>query len=170
MIELEVNQPSVDQTVEWLESVRLKIFAGVRDAMEEGMLDLAGVVLVEMSAAGIKNRTGDLAESIIKSPKVTETATAISGRVKAEGQMKLGGRTFLGFLGTALDEGYHVPDVDGNLYQFSEPDGDTLYRRGHVAFDVKPHPFLREASEAYSPTLIELIEARVNEVVAEANR
>jgi hypothetical protein len=169
MIELTVDQPSVDRTVEWLESVRLKIFAGIRESMEEAMLDLAGTAVAETTSAGIENRTGELAENIIKSPKVRETAAAITGRVTAEREMTLKGRTFMGYVGTALDEGYHVPDIEGNLYQFTEPDDGTLYRRGHVAFDVKPHPFLRAASEAYAPTLIELIEAKVLEVVAEAN-
>lgn len=170
MIELQVNQASVDNTVEWLDSVRLKIFAGIRESMEEAMLDLAGVAVAEMTAAGIKNRTGELAENIIKSPHVSENRESIFGRVTAKADMTLAGRTFFGFLGTALDEGYHVPEIDGNLYQFTEPDDGTLFRRGHVAFDIKPHPFLSQASNAYAPTLIELIEAKVNEVVAEANR
>jgi len=170
MIELQVDQASVDNTIEWLESVRLKIFAGIRESMEEAMLDLAGVAVAEMTSAGIKNRTGELAENIIKSPHVSENRETIVGRVTAKADMTLAGRTFFGFLGTALDEGYHVPEVDAALYQFTEPDAGTLYSRGHMAFDIKPHPFLSRASDVYAPTLIELIETAVNDAVAEANR
>jgi hypothetical protein len=169
VIEYQVNQASVDNTIEWLGSVRLKIFAGIRESMEESLLDLAGAAVAEMTAAGIKNRTGDLAENIIKSPRVTENQQSIFGRVTAKAEMTLAGRTFFGFLGTALDEGYHVPEFDGNIYEFTEPDAGTLYRRGHIAFDIKPHPFLSQAADAWAPSFIEIVEATVNQVVAEAN-
>jgi hypothetical protein len=169
MIDFAVDQSSVDRTIEHLDAVRLRIFAAVREGFEEGMVDLAGTAVAEMGAAGIQNRTGELAENILKSPRVNESRTNISGRVKAQATWKLGGRSFLGYLGTALDEGYSVPGVEGALYQFSEPGEGTLFARGHTAFDVRPHPFLRQAQEAWAPTFLELIATRVNDAVAEAN-
>jgi len=161
LIGLKVDPASVDRTVEYLNAVRLRIFEQVRLGMQEAMDGLAGTALVEMTAAGIQERTGELAGNIAKSPRVRETATTITGRVTAERKMTLKGRTFMGYVGTALDEGYAVPGVEGNLLQFSGPDGETLYRRGHVAFDVRPHPFLRQASDAYQPTLMDIIAERV---------
>jgi hypothetical protein len=163
VIGFEVDQHSVDQTVDYLDSVRLRIFAGVRSGMKEAMEGLAGTAVAEMGAAGIQSRTNQLAENILASPQIAEDKYAIRGRVSAKGKMKLKGRTFLGFLGTALDEGYHVPAVKCPMYQIVAPDGDTFWARGHVAFDVKPHPFFRAASESYAPTLIDIISARVRE-------
>jgi hypothetical protein len=169
MIDFAVDQSSVDRTLEHLEAVRLRIFATVRESMEESLLDLAGTAVAEMGAAGIQNRSGELAENIIKSPRVNESATNISGRVKAEATWKLGGRSFLAYVGTALDEGYSVPPVEGSLFQFTESGEGTLFTRGHVAFDVRPHPFLRRAQEAWTPTFLDLIESRINGAVAEMN-
>lgn len=163
MIGFEVDQRSVDGTVEYLGTVRQRIFAAVRGGMKEGMEGLAGTAVAEMGAAGIQSRTNQLAENILASPQIAEDKYAIKGRVSAKGKMKLKGRTFLGFLGTALDEGYRVPAVKCAMYQITKPDGETFWARGHVAFDVKPHPFLRRASESYAPTLIDIISARIRE-------
>ena len=169
MIAYQVDQASVDRTVEHLESVRLRIFAGVREAMQEGMQGLAETAVVEMGAAGIQRRTGSLAENILKSPKIFENRWSIMGRVTAKGKMKIGGREFLGFLGTALDEGYRVPPVTCAMHEIVAADGNTFWARSHVAFDVRPHPFLRPASAAYMPTLLDLIESRIHEEIDEAN-
>jgi len=170
MIEYEVDHASVDRTVEWLDAVRLKIFDGIREAMEESLLELAGITVAEMRAADIQNRTGELAENIINSPRVHESQEVISGRVTAKGDMSIQGRTFLGFLGTALDEGYTIPPQDDVVWSAVNGDGAKEYRHGHTAIKVAPHPFLREAQQKWMPSFVELVEARVNEVIAEANR
>jgi hypothetical protein len=166
MITVTVDQASVTETIDHLEAVRKRIFIGVKQGMREAMEGLAGVAVAEMGAAGIENRTGELAENILKSPRIWENAGEIGGTVKAKATMKLKGRSFEGYLGTALDEGFHVKAVDGNLFRFTEPDADTLYARGHAAFDVKPHPFLQRASESFAPSIIDIIQAAVNAAIA----
>jgi hypothetical protein len=168
MIELKVDPASITNTVDYLEAVRKNIFAGVRAGMEEAMEGLAGVAVAEMGASGIQSRTGELAANILKSPRIFENASVITGRVSARGKMKLKGRTFEGFLGAALDQGFHVKAVEGSLLQFSPPGEGTLYSRGHVAFDVKPHPFLKAAADSFAPTLLDIITARVNEAIGSA--
>lgn len=170
MIELAVDQSSVEHTIDWLEAVRLKIFAGIKDAMIDKIEDLAAITVAEMTAAGIHRKTGALVEDILESPGTGENAKEIWTRVLPKSNMTLAGRTFFGYLGTALDEGYHVPPIDGAIYQFTDPDGETLFRRGHVAFDVKPHPFLRESQKIWEPGFFDFVEQRINEVIAEANR
>lgn len=168
MIELKVDQASVDRTVDYLEAVRQRLFAGVRTGMLEAMEGLAGEAINQLEGAGIHSRTGQLLENIGNSPSVEETTHLMIGKVKAEREMKLHGRTFLGYVGTALDEGYHVMAVPGHLYQFTEPDVNTLYTRGHQAFDVKPRPFLVRAIEAYKSPLMDIIRARVQEAIGGA--
>lgn len=163
MIEFKVDPRSVTNTVDYLEAVRKRIFEGVRAGMTEAMEGLAAVTVAEMGAAGIQNRTGELAADILASPKVTENATTIRGRVRAMRTMKLGGREFAGFVGTAIDEGFHVKAVEGSLYQFTEPTEGTFFTRGHAAFDVRPHPFLKRAADSFAPSIIDLIQMRVNE-------
>lgn len=170
MIEYAVDEASVTRTVEWLEAVRLKIFEGIREAMDDSMLELARVTVEEMGAAGIKNRTGELAEGIINSPQVHETPQVISGRVTAKANMSIQGRTFMGFLGTALDEGYTIPPQSDVVWAAVNGDGAEEYRHGHSTIKVEPHPFLRQAQQVWMPSFVELVEERVNEVIAEANR
>jgi hypothetical protein len=165
MIEFKVDPRSVTNTVDYLEAVRKRIFQGVKAGMQEAMEGLAAVAVSEMGAAGIQNRTGELAADILASPKVRETVTTIRGSVRAMRTMKLGGRTFAGYVGTALDEGFHVKAVEGNLYQFTEPTEGTYYTRGHAAFDVRPHPFLKRAAQSFAPSIIDIIQMRVNEAV-----
>lgn len=165
MIEFKVDPRSVSNAVDYLEAVRKRIFEGVKGGMQEAMEGLAGVAVAEMGAAGIQNRTGELAADILVSPRVSESVTTIRGSVRAMRSMKLKGREFAGFIGTALDEGFHVTAVEGSLFRFTEPGADTLYSRGHVAFDVAPHPFLKRAADSFAPSIIDLITARVNEAV-----
>lgn len=163
MLQLAVEQRSVDSVAGYLERVKLRIFQKMREGMQEAMEGLAGETVFQASAAGIQNRTGQLFTDILNSPKVRETPELIVGTVTAASEMTSGGRKFKGYLGTALDEGFHVPAVTGKLFQFTSADGDTLYARGHTAFDVKPHPFLRRSKEAFTAPILEIIAARVAE-------
>lgn len=167
MLQLVIEQRSVDQVQGYIERTKLRIFEKMREGMQEAMEGLAGETVYQAAAAGIQNRTGDLFTDILNSPKVSESAEAITGRVSVLSEMTSGGRKFKGYLGTALDEGFHDPAVDPSKYkgpfEFTSADGDTLYSRGHVAFDVKPHPFLRQAKESYTSPIMEIIEAAVAE-------
>jgi hypothetical protein len=77
--------------------------------------------------------------------------------------MTSGGRKFKGYLGTAIDEGFHVPAVEGKLLKFTPAGAETRFTRGHVAFDVAPHPFLIRAKEAFASPIMQIIAARVAE-------
>ena len=155
MITLQVEQASIDQLKSYLERVRQGILRGIREGMMEGMQGLAAAVVTEMGVAAIVNRTGALSEAILDSPKVTETPEVIRGTVTAAVGKKR--------LGIWLEEGTHVPAVEGNLFQFTEPDASTLYARGHRAFDVKPHPFMNPALREFKGPIMAIIEAHVAE-------
>lgn len=163
MLQIVIEQRSVDSVVGYVERVKQRIFAQMHLGMQEAMEGLAGEAVSQASAAGIQARTGQLFSDILNSPKVRETAELIIGRVTAESEMTSGGRKFKGYLGTAIDEGFSVRAVSGKLFQFTASDGNTLYSRGHTAFDVKPHPFLRQAKEAFTDPIMEIISARVAE-------
>jgi hypothetical protein len=165
MIEFKVDPRSITNTVDYLEAVRKRIFEGVRSAMEEGIEELGEVAKAGMSAAGIQSRTGALMESL-EWHSVEESATKIYSSIRPVTPAKVEGRdvpTF--YLATALDEGFHVKAVEGKTFQFTKADGGTLFSRGHVAFDVKPRPFLRQSVQSFAPVLLDLIQARVNEAV-----
>lgn len=164
MIGYFVDQSSVDQTVEYLGTVRLRIFEQVRLGMAEAMEGLGATAIEQMAAAGIQSRTGKL-EAGFEQYSVRENRNVIVGLITPKRDMTIKGRTFPGFVGTALDEGFRVPQIEGKFLQFTSATGDTLYSRGHVAFDVAPHPFLRAASERFAPTLIDIITERVNAAV-----
>lgn len=155
MIQLQVERASVDAVQDYLERVKQRILAGIRAGMQEAMENLAGTAIEQMSAAGIQSRSGALVEAIGDSPKATETTEVIRGTVSSNVGIKN--------LGLWLEEGIHDPAVKGKLYQFTAPDGSTVYTRGHRAFDVKPHPFLNPALEASKQPIMDVIAARVAE-------
>jgi hypothetical protein len=163
MLNVIIEQHSVDGVLNYVERTRQRIFEQMRVGMKEAMEGLAGETVYQAQAAGIRARTYQLFTDILNSPRVSETPELISGRVTAESEMTSGGRKFKGYLGTAIDEGFHVAPVEGKLLRFVPADGDTYYRRGHAAFDVKPHPFLRQSKEAFTAPIMEIIEARVAE-------
>lgn len=163
MLQLVIEQRSVDSVVDYVERVKLRIFQKMHEGMQEAMEGLAAEAVSQASAAGIQGRTGQLFMDILGSPRVKETPELITGTVSAQSEMTSGGRKFKGYLGTAIDEGFHVKAVEGKLLKFTEADSDTLYRLGHTAFDVRPHPFLRQAKKAFTSPIMEIIAARVAE-------
>ena len=163
MLRVTIDPRSVDNVVDYVERTKLRIFQKMREGMREAMDGLADEAVSQAQSAGIQIRTGELFLDILASPKVKETEDLIIGSVSAQSEMTTGGLKFKGYLGTALDEGFKVPGVEGTLFQFTEADKDTLYSRGHIAFDVKPHPFLRQAKEAFTAPIMEIIAAAVAE-------
>jgi hypothetical protein len=155
VINLKVDRASVDSTVAYIDQVKERILAGIRSGMQEAMEGLAGAVESKLEGDPIVSRTGELASAIAKSPKVTETATIIRGTVTADVGLK--------HLGIWLEEGTHVPAVDGKLYEFTEADGDTFFARGHRAFDVKPHPFMNPALDEMKAPIMQIIADAVAE-------
>ena len=163
MLQFVVEQRSVDSVVGYIERTKLKIFAQMKLGLQEAMQGLAGEAVSQASAAGIQARTGELFADILASPRVAETPELIVGRVSAKSEMTSGGRKFEGYLGTAVDEGFHVPAVTDMLLQFTPAGSETRFTRGHVAFDVAPHPFLRQAKEVFTDPIMQIIAARVAE-------
>lgn len=157
-VKLILDPASVDQAVDYLDQARERILAAIRSAMLEAMQGLAGAAAEQSLAAGIQRRSGDLIEAIEESPRVTETAQLIRGTVASDVGAK--------HIGLWLEEGTRVPEVAGTLFEFTEPEADTLYSRGHRAFDVKPHTFLNPALHEYETTITDLIQRAVDEAIA----
>jgi hypothetical protein len=127
---------------------------------------LAKNTVAEMAAAGVQNRSGALAENILKSPRVTEDANVIWGRVKAMALVKAkGGELYYNNLGNILNRGFYDPAVKCPMHQFAEPDGESIWARGHAAFSVKPHAFFRRAVEVSESPIMDIIRSRVAEAV-----
>ncbi|MBS1803515.1 MAG: hypothetical protein JST28_09110 [Acidobacteria bacterium] len=161
-----LDPASVDETVAYIEEMRVRILQAIREGMKTAMEGLADTTIEEFYAAGLHSRDGQTVENIEYSPKVTETAAVIRGTVAAERDITLGGRKAK-HIGLWMEEGTHVPEVKGVLFGFTEPQGNkTLFSRGHKAFDMKPHPFLNPALAKYETTIGEIIEKAVEDAVA----
>ena len=169
MLEIKVDQSSVDSTLDYLERVKQRILDGVRAGMAEGMQVLAANTVAEMAAAGIQNRTRALAENVLNSPHLSENENSISGKVYAGARVKAkGGGMYSSNLGNILNMGFADPAVGNEpMHQITAPDGYTSWARGHVAFDVKPHPFFRKALAVSESPIMDLIRARVAEATGE---
>lgn len=169
MLDVKIN-PQSESIPAYMERVKLKIFEGVRAGMTEGMELLATNTVQELYASGIHRRTGALEAHILSSPRVTEDASFIRGRVTAESEVKAkGGALYINNLGNILNMGFHDPAVGNEpMHQIAEPDGGTFWARGHVAFDVKPHPFFRKAVAASESPIMDLIREHVTEAVEKA--
>ena len=163
MLQVIIEQRNVDSVVGYVERVKQRIFEKMRIGMREAMDGLADEAVTQAQGAGIHQRTGELFLDILSSPRVKETPELIIGTVGTQSEMTSGGRKFKGYLGTAIDEGFHVPAVEGKLLRFTAANSDTIYSLGHTAFDVKPHPFLQKAKEAFTAPIMEIIESRVAE-------
>jgi hypothetical protein len=154
-VTFQVEQRSVDAVESYLERTRQRILSGIRTGMQEAMEGLAFTVADKLQGNPIVSRSGELLGAILASPKVTETPQVIRGTVTADVGKK--------HLGIWLEEGTHVPAVEGHLYQFTPADGETVYTRGHRAFDVKPHPFMNPSLREFKAPIMEIIQARVAE-------
>jgi hypothetical protein len=175
MLQVVIEQRSVDSVVSYIERTKQRIFQKMREGMQEGMEGLAGEAVYQATAAGIHNKTGQLFTDMLNSPKVGENADVIWGRVSTKSDMTVKGRTFEGYLGTALDQGFTVPSAvpsgrkidgaqgDAKVYQFAPADGESRFTFGHAAFKVAPHHFLRRAKEEFASPIMEIIERRVAE-------
>jgi hypothetical protein len=169
MLDAKLDPKSLSSTVDYMQTVKQRILAAVRSGMAEGMELLAENTVAELYRSGIQRRTGVLEENILSSPRVTEDANVIRGRVTAKSLVKAkGGQPYYNNLGNMLDLGFHDPAVGKEpMHQITEPDGGTFWARGHVAFDVKPHPFFRRAVEVSESPIMELIRSRVSRAAEE---
>ena len=158
MIALTLDPGSVEGVKDYLEETRRNILLAIRGGMQEGMEALAWDVADKFAGNPIVSRSGELLGGILGSPKVTETTEVIRGTVAA---VSANGKP----IGLWLEEGTHVPVVKGSLFQFTEPDGKTLYTRGHRAFDVKPHPFMNPSLREMKQPIMDIIAARLSEAL-----
>jgi hypothetical protein len=175
MLQIVIEQRSVDNTLAYVERVKLRIFAQMKLGMQEAMQGLAGEAVAQASAAGIQARTGQLFADILRSPSVSENSDLIFGSVSPKSEMTIGGRKFEGFLGTALDEGFVTPSTaspgrkidsaqgDSKVFAFITSSGSTRYTFGHGAIRVRPHPFLRRSKESFAAQIMQIIATRVAE-------
>ena len=142
---------------DYLEQTRKNILSGVRIGMGEAMEGLSWNVVDKLQGNPIISRSGKLVGAVLGSPKVTETADYIKGTVSSvvEGKPR----------GLWLEEGTSVPAVTGNLYHFAAADGGSVFTHGHAAFKVAPKPFLNPSLREYSPTIVDIITAKVQGAV-----
>ncbi len=174
MLELRLEQRSVDATGEYLERVKLRIFAKMQEGMQEAMEGLAAEAVSQAEAAGIHSRSGQLFESILDSPRVKDAPEFVRGTVSAEKGAK--------HVGLWMEEGYSVPAVKlsdsgqrrrfnrspragflHRAFKFTASDGAVVWAAGHKAFTVAPHPFMNRAIQAFKAPIMDIIRERVAE-------
>jgi hypothetical protein len=158
-VRMVLDPASIDETVSYVEQTRERILDAIRTSMLEAMHDLAWNVADKLQGDPIVSRSGELLGAILASPSVTVKSESITGSVWSDVGEK--------HIGLWLEEGTHVPAVDGKLFQFTEPDGKTFFTRGHRAFDVKPHPFLNPALHESETMIFELIQQAVDGAIVD---
>jgi hypothetical protein len=162
MLDLKINPASVDSTIEHMQAVKQRIFEAVREGMAEGMNLLAENTVQALEGSGVQSRTGALESNILSSPRVAETEFMIMGRVTAMAPVKArGGQMYYTNLRNILNRGFHEPAQKSPVHQIVEAGSDTFWARGHVAFDVRAHPFYRQAVEISESPIMDLIRERV---------
>jgi hypothetical protein len=167
MIRLEVDQPSFDAATDHLEAMRLNILAGICSGMMEGMQMFAGTVAEKLQGNPIQSRTGDLLNTILKSPRVVQTDTYIKGEVSTAGGKFRN-------LGIWLNFGTKFP-VKGNLsaypsqflHSFKPSNRSSIAQRGHGAFRIEPTFFFTDAFDETLPDILSIINQRIAEACNE---
>jgi hypothetical protein len=160
MIAFEVDQASVAGVTDYLEQTRKNILAGIRTGMQEAMEGLSWNVADKLQGNPIVSRSGRLLGAVLGSPKVTETETYIKGTVSSmvDGKPR----------GLWLEDGISVPAVAGVLFHFTAADGKSVFTHGHAAFQIAGRPFMNPSLQEYSPTIVDMIFAKVSEATANA--
>lgn len=163
-LDVHVDPKSVEQTVDYIDAVKLRILDAVRGTMTEAMQLLAETVVGDMATEGIQNRTGALETNILRSPRVTENASEIRGRVFAMALVKAkGGAEYWQNLGNILDMGFRDPKVASGPHQIVSANGDSFWAQGHIAFSVRPHPFFQRSLATAEAPIMDLIRSRIAE-------
>ncbi len=155
MIQFTIDDTGVQ---DYLVQTRENILAGIRVGMFEAMEGLAATVAGHTGGDPIVSRSGEFIAAVLSSPKVQENDSFIRGSVSG-----LVGRKPMGLW---FDEGTSVPAVAGNLFHFTASDGASVYTHGHGAFQVAPHPIMNPSLREYSPTILDIIQAKVAEAVS----
>lgn len=156
---LYLDPDSVRETEDYLAEMRQRILGAIRSAMWEAMEGLAWKVADKFQGNPIISRSGHLLGNILESPQVTETAEIIRGTVSTDvfKDQK--------HVGLWLEEGVHIPAVTAKLFQFTPPGGETMYTRGHRAFDIKPHAFMNPSLREYETKITQIIADAVEGVL-----
>jgi hypothetical protein len=158
LIELELNQQSVNDVLEEVDQVRQRILEQIREGMLEAMERLAWVVVGHLGGDPIVSRSGQLFGAIVGSPKVTETSDVIRGTVTSDVGLK--------HIGLWLEEGTHVPAVEAKLFEFSEPGAAELFSHGHRAFEVEAHPFMNPSLRDDQAAIMQILADHIAEAIA----
>jgi hypothetical protein len=143
---------------DYLVQTRERILSAVRESMFEAMEGLANVVVGHTGGDPIVSRSGEFVQAVLESPKVQENDRYIKGSVSSW----VGGKP----MGVWFDEGTTVPAVAGTAYHFTAADGKSVFTHGHAAFQVAPHPIMNVSLEEYKPTILDIIQARVEGAMA----
>lgn len=163
-VEFKVDPASVVEVGDYIEGVRARLLAGIREGMQEGMEALANVAGNNLQAitSGQRQGPGRVLSALLQSPRVWQNQKAIGGYISAYVPGK-------GDVGGWLERGTSVPAVQGAkgmMYGFYAADGQSVFTHGHKAFTVAPHPFMQPALDEMTSTLIEIIQSKVANAVA----
>jgi hypothetical protein len=167
MIRLDVDEASFQEAGDHLESIRLNILAGIVGGMMEGMQGFAGAVAAKLQGNPIAERTGNLLQTVLASPRVVQTDAYIKGEVSTAGGKFRN-------LGLWLEYGTKFPS-SGNtgaypgqfLHSFTSANRSSISKLGHGAFRIEPKPFFNNTFDDFSPTILDGIYQRIAEACDE---
>ena len=188
MIELQVDQASVNRTIEYLQAVRLKIFENVLEAMQAGKDDLAVAVVMAAVDQGIQARTGKYFDEVLASASAGDIGPEINCSVEIDSTMGMQAK----HIGIWLSKGFHDPAVKlsdtGQRRKYRKAlrngwnasgymhkafcisaGGSIKWASAHKAFDVRPRPFPQQALEAWLPSFLETVKGAIAAAVEEAH-
>ena len=146
----------VTPAVDHLEQTRQSILGGIREAIDQGMHQLAEDVAAKLHGDPINTRTGDLLDAVLRSPRVFSTDTAIIGEVTTQ-SAKWRNK------GLWLEFGTHMPTKGRGLPMYPR---QFLLTRSAVSgsgYRIEPKPFFNPTAQADFPTIIDNIQAKIAE-------
>jgi hypothetical protein len=153
----------LQEQADYVEQVRRNILAGIQMGMLAGMEQLAGDVSTKLHGDPIGERTGDLLETVLRSPRVVTTEAYIKGEVSTAGAKFRN-------LGLWLEFGTGFPKKGKGLAQYPKQflpgNSESAKSAGHGAFRIAPRPFFNPTFQEDYPTILETINQRIAEACA----
>ncbi len=171
VIQWQFNPDEAKQNLQrYFEQIRQRIMTSAKEGMKEAMIGLALRAIDAMQAAGVQNRTGLTASSIVTSPKAWITPDQfVKGTVSGATGNYGGGNTEERRKNTTLwlEAGVNEPSVTGKLMAFFTPDGKLVFTRKRRAYEIPGHgPFMNEALQSYEQQIVGTIRNRITEDLA----
>lgn len=165
MIRLEgLDEADLARVSDHLEATRLNILAGIVAGMAQGMQNLAAAVGAKLQGDPIAERTGNLLQAVLSSPRVIQTAQFIMGIVSTTSAKFRN-------LGLWLEFGTKFPTKGKGLsrypqqflHTFQPANPQSISRHGHGAFRIEPKPFFNDTFEEVEPDILGDIYDRIAE-------